>query len=131
MVQALLMEHGLPYEDIGAHIEHFVLVWANGALIASAGVELLGTCGLLRSVCVTRNRRNRGLAVELCLRIETCARNAGVSRLYLLTTTAKDYFERRGYSVCLRESLPTEVKGTAEFRALCPASAVCMVRCLG
>ncbi|NTU45468.1 MAG: GNAT family N-acetyltransferase [Chlorobiaceae bacterium] len=128
MVQALLKENSLPFEDVGEHMDHFILAKENGLLIASAGVELLGTDGLLRSVCVSRKCRNRGIAGELCRRMEATAYSAGVKQLYLLTTTAEEYFKHRGYRVCSRESLPPGVQGTAEFRSLCPSSAVCMVR---
>jgi len=130
MVRALLSENALPYEDVGEHIEHFILAWNNGTLVGTVGVELLGTDGLLRSLCVSTSYRNRGIASELCNRIEEYVRNAGVNRLYLLTTTAKIFFARRGYSVCGRESVPPEVEGTAEFHFLCPCTAVCMVRCM-
>lgn len=129
-VQALLRENGLPSEDAEEHLEHFIVAKEGGVLVATAGVELLGSDGLLRSVCVARNSRNRGIAGELCRRIEASAHHAGVSRLYLLTTTAEEYFKRRGYRVCSREILPAGVKGTAEFRSLCPASAVSMVKAL-
>ncbi len=130
MVRALLSENALPDEDVGEHIGHFILAWNNGTLVGTVGVELLGTDGLLRSLCVSTSYRNRGIASELCNRIEEYVRNAGVNRLYLLTTTAKFFFARRGYSVCARESVPPEVEGTAEFRFLCPCTAVCMVRCM-
>ncbi|EAT58257.1 arsenic resistance N-acetyltransferase ArsN2 [Chlorobium ferrooxidans] len=128
MVQALLRENGLPSEDAGEHLEHFILAKEGDVLVATAGVELLGSAGLLRSVCVARNCRNRGVAGELCRRMEASAFSAGVRHLYLLTTSAEEYFKRRGYRVCSRESLPAGVKGTAEFRSLCPASALSMVR---
>jgi hypothetical protein len=40
MVRALLSAHGLPDEDVGDHVEHFVLAWDKHTLIATAGVEL-------------------------------------------------------------------------------------------
>lgn len=130
-VRALLAENGLPYEDIGEHINHFMLAWDNGTLVGTVGVELLGSDGLVRSLCVSSTYRNRGIASELCDRIEAYVRNTGVNRLYLLTTTAKDFFACRGYSVCSRESVPLTVQATAEFRFLCPCTAVCMVRMPG
>jgi len=130
MVRALLSANSLPSEDIDEHIEHFFLAWDGRSLIAAAGVELLGTNGLLRSLCVDSNYRGRGLAAVLCERVEAYSRNAGVSRLYLLTTTAKKFFERRGFLPCSRESAPAEVQATAEFRSLCPSTAVCMVQVL-
>ena len=130
MVRALLSANGLPDEDVGEHIEHFVLAWDEHALLGTAGVELLGNDGLLRSLCVGSSYRNRGRATELYKRVEAYSRNAGLSRLYPLTTTAKEFVGRRGYSVCLRESVPPVVHNTAEFCSLCRSTAVCMVRCL-
>lgn len=130
-VRALLLEDGLPDEDIDEHIDHFMLAWDNGKLVGTVGMELPGSDGLLRSLCVHSNYRNRGIASGLCSRIEAYSRNAGVRRLYLLTTTAKNYFADRGYSVCSRESVPLAVQATAEFRFLCPCTAVCMVRMFG
>ncbi|MEI6758529.1 MAG: GNAT family N-acetyltransferase [Chlorobium sp.] len=130
VVQALLRANGLPCEDVGEHIEHFILAWEKDTLVGTVGVELPGSDGLLRSLCVSADERNRGIATLLCNRVESYARNAGVKRLYLLTTTAREFFARRGYSICSRESLPPAMQATAEFRFLCPCTAVCMVRSL-
>ena len=130
-VRALLLESGLPDEDVGEHLDHFMLAWDNGTLAGTVGVELLGNDALLRSLCVSTSYRNRGIASELCNRIDAYARNAGVNRFYLLTTTAKDFFARRGYSLGSRENVPLTVQATAEFRFLCPCTAVCMVRMPG
>ena len=130
-VRALLSQNDLPAEDVGKHIDHFMLARDNGTLAGTVGVELLGNDALLRSLCVSTSYRNRGIASELCNRIDAYARNAGVNRFYLLTTTAKDFFARRGYSVCSRENVPLTVQATAEFRFLCPCTAVCMVRMPG
>lgn len=112
------------------HIHQFCLAWAENRLIATVGVELLGTNGLLRSLCVIPDYRGRGLAAELCDRMETYSRNAGVNRLYLLTTTAQAFFAHRGFALASRESAPPEVRETAEFRSLCPSTAACMLRVL-
>jgi amino-acid N-acetyltransferase len=127
-VRALLSANGLPDADIDRHIEHFLLAWDDQRLIATVGVELLGSLGLLRSLCVASDWRRRGLATTMCERVQAYARHARVDRLYLLTTTAQVFFERNGFSVCPRESVPPQVRRTAEFRSLCPASAVCMAR---
>lgn len=36
-----------------------------GELVGTCGIELGEGCGLLRSVCVTRNQRRRGIAERL------------------------------------------------------------------
>ena len=129
-VRALLSQNDLPEEDVGKHIDHFMLAWDNGTLAGTVGVELLGSEALLRSLCVSTSYRNRGIASELCNRIEAYARNAGVNKLYLLTTTARDFFARRGYAFCSPEIVSLSVQGTSEFRFLCPCTAECMVRML-
>jgi amino-acid N-acetyltransferase len=62
----------------------------------------------------------------LATRREAAARQAGVGALYLLTTTAADYFRLRGYSDVARAAVPPAVAGHAQFRSLCPASATCL-----
>jgi amino-acid N-acetyltransferase len=56
------------------------------------------------------------------------AKEHGVRRLYLLTTDAQRFFARLGFVVVDREALPPEVRETAQFRELCPQSAIAMVR---
>jgi amino-acid N-acetyltransferase len=60
--------------------------------------------------------------------LELRARQTGVSELVLLTQTAKDFFQRRGYQIIERPSAPASVQASQEFRSLCPSSAFCMVK---
>jgi amino-acid N-acetyltransferase len=53
-----------------------------------------------------------------------------VMQLVLLTQTAQSFFERLGYGVIDRALSPEAVRTSAEFRSLCPASAVCMTKTL-
>jgi amino-acid N-acetyltransferase len=129
-VQAFLASNGLPHIDVGKHIEHFVVARYQGNVIATAAVEFHGRYGLLRSVCVHAGHRQQGLATQVCQLIESHARNLGIRQLYLLTNTAATYFARIGYATCARDSVSHEIQQTEEFRTLCPASAVCMVRCV-
>ena len=48
----------------------------------------------------------------------------------LLTETAEKFFRAIGYEVIDRRHVPEEIKQSAEFRSLCPASAVCMTKLL-
>jgi amino-acid N-acetyltransferase len=126
-VAQLLAAEGLPHQDIAEHIRHFVLARDHGYLIGTAGVQLCGRDGLLRSVCVSAGHRNRGLGRNLCRQVVAYSKNAGLTRLFLLTTSAAGFFERMGFSACSREVVPSGVLHTAEFTSLCPATAVCMV----
>jgi amino-acid N-acetyltransferase len=53
-------------------------------------------------------------------------KESGINCLYLLTTTAKAFFDKQGYCSIKREETPQAVKQTAEFSSLCPSSAVVM-----
>ena len=50
----------------------------------------------------------------------------GVSVMYLLTTTAADYFPRFGFEPIPREQADSRLQASEEFRGACPDSAVCM-----
>ena len=130
-VRALLAAAGLPTADVDQHLPQFLVARAGAELVGVAGLELLGESGLLRSVCVAEAFRGRGIADALCERLLAAAGAAGLRRIYLLTTTAEAYFARRGWGKVDRQQAPPEIRGTAEFASLCPATAVFMLRSLG
>lgn len=130
-IVALLQAARLPTEDVGGDLLDGFLVARRGAdLVGVVGVEVHGEDGLLRSLVVAPTERGSGLGTRLVHEIEELARAWGVTRNYLLTTTAEDFFDRRGYEKLAREDVPAAIAATAEFAALCPADAVCMTRAL-
>jgi len=46
----------------------------------------------------------------------------------LLTTDAERFFHGLGFAVVERGLLPAEIRATAQFRELCPQTAVAMAR---
>jgi amino-acid N-acetyltransferase len=86
--------------------------------------------GLLRSLVVDPSHRQHGLGASLIATLEWEAREKGIEVLVLLTETAEAFFKRRGYQVIEREYVPDEIKQSAEFQSLCPASAICMSKSL-
>jgi amino-acid N-acetyltransferase len=111
---------------IRPHLAHFVVGRDGDELLGVAGLEVHAESGLLRSVCVNASARKRGLGDRLCDDVEARAAAAGVVALYLLTTTAQAYSERKGYTVVDRAAAPERIHQTVEFRSLCPSSAVCL-----
>lgn len=100
-------------------------------LVGVVGVEPCGTkYGLLRSAVVASRWRGKGVGRDLVERVIADARGRGVEALYLLTTTAEDYFPSFGFSRTTREEVPEAVRATDEFREACPASAAVMMRAL-
>lgn len=97
-------------------------------MIAVIGLEVLRPLALLRSLAIDPLFRNRGLGSQLTQQAEKYAGSLKIQALYLLTTTAEGFFAKRGYKKVLREAVPDQIQSTAEFRNLCPATAVCMVK---
>lgn len=128
-VMALLDEAGLPHADLTpTHLAHFRVLRDGDDLVGVVGLEVYGEAALLRSLAVAPGRRGEGLGGRLVDAAEAHARTLGVDTLYLLTTTAADFFAARGFAVTDRAAVPEAIAGTHEFAALCPASAVCMAR---
>ena len=129
-VAALLGEAGLPRDGVAEWLGHFWIAELDGLLAGVAGLELYQDGALLRSVAVAPGLRGTGVGRMLTDRVIEVARAAGVPAVYLLTTTAGQYFPRLGFSAVLREEVPESVQQSVEFQGACPASAVIMRRML-
>jgi amino-acid N-acetyltransferase len=127
----LLTSAGLPTADLSsAHQFQTWVLEEDGSILGVIGLERFGSDALLRSLVVAPEHRKRGLGRELVARLEHDARVDGVQQLVLLTETAQSFFRRLGYAVTGRSQVSNEVKQSAEFRSLCPASAICMSKAL-
>lgn len=125
-VMALLTLANLPVNDIGENVELFALE-TNEQIIATAGLEINGLIGLLRSVSVLDSQKGKGYGLLIVQKLEKYAENQGIKELYLLTTTAKEFFEKKcNYEVIERTNAPTEIQSSQQFASVCPSSAVVM-----
>lgn len=128
-IEQLLAAENLPTDDLNdALLSGFFVAREGTSLCGTVAIEKLGSAVLLRSLAVKPECRGRGLGQQLVARAETAARDSGVDGIYLLTTTARDFFARLGYRVATREEAPPAIAGSTEFRSLCPASAVFMAK---
>lgn len=126
---ALLGAQGLPFSDIAdEHLEHFLYAGSDAAPTGMVGVEIYGSNALLRSLVVANNARIVGLGSALVQQVEAYAAARQVAAIYLLTTTAERFFERRGYRRADRTQAPPAIQATAEFASLCPASSAFMFK---
>ena len=131
-IRALLEQAGLPHRDLDNNpAARFWIVRDGQRLIGAVGLETYGRSGLVRSLVVAPEARRTGMGGRLVDELEMAARSSGFHRLLLLTETAEKFFSRRGYTVIDRVDVPDEVRTSAEFRTLCPASATCMSKSLG
>ena len=126
----LLSAAKLPVDDLPAVLDNFIVAINNGEVAGIAGLELYGNYGLLRSVVVDKNQRGKGIAAKLLNRIEAIAINNGLEEIYLLTETAADYFNNKGYEHIARMDIPEEIKESSQFRHVCPESAIAMKKTL-
>jgi len=122
----------LPTEDLERNSMASFLVARDGSgkVIGAIGVECYGRSALLRSLVVSPGYRNRGLGARLVAKLEARCRSLAVTDLFLLTTTARDFFSKQRYQSIGRGSVPVALRAAAEFTRLCPDSAVCMTKSL-
>lgn len=123
-VISLLKGENLPAGDLPGELDNFLVALNDNEVIGSVGLEVYGDYGLLRSLAVSKSFRNRGIGDELLGKIEKLAITHGLAGIYLLTETAPDYFNRKGYIQIERTSIPPEVQQSSEFSHVCPVSAI-------
>jgi amino-acid N-acetyltransferase len=121
----LLRQYSLPTTDINSNILLYLLL-DNQIAIGTAGLEVFGDIALLRSVTVHNRVSGMGYGKWMVARAEQYAKANGIRCLYLLTTTAKDFFAKQAYEVITREEAPAAILQSSQFVSLCPASAVLM-----
>jgi N-acetylglutamate synthase-like GNAT family acetyltransferase len=125
---ALLRDARLPEQGVTEHFANFFVVRDEGRVAGVCGLELHGSHGLLRSLAVDPRYRGEGLGAALVEDALTCARELGLAEVYLLTTTARDYFLGRGFVLCTREDAPPAIQQSWEFRLGCPQDSTFMKR---
>jgi amino-acid N-acetyltransferase len=126
----LLRRAQLPTQGVVDHFGNYIVVRDEGHLVGLAGLEVCGRDGLLRSVVVDPHYRGEGAGRSLIDSALALAQRMGLKAVYLLTTTARDYFARHGFAECPRDEAPSSIKETWEFRVGCPSSSAVMRRAL-
>jgi amino-acid N-acetyltransferase len=129
-VLELLGQAQLPVVGVADSPEHFLVAESDSKVVGVVGLELYGESALLRSAAVVESWRGSGVGRVLVERALDVARERGIEDVYLLTTTAEEYFPRFGFAGVDRESVSPGVKASVEFREACPASAKVMRKCL-
>jgi amino-acid N-acetyltransferase len=127
-VEQLLGDAGLTAVGVQELLPTFMVADTGNGLAGVAGLEVCCENALLRSVAVNEEWRSRGVGRALVNQVVADAESRGIRALYLLTTTADRYFPSLGFTVTSRDAVPDDVKESEEYRSICPASAVVMVR---
>ena len=130
-VLELLRRSNLPLEGVEASsMADFVVAESEGMIVGVAGLELYRQSALLRSVAVEENWRGSGVGHALIDRALSRTQEQGIHDVFLLTTTAREYFPRFGFACIEREAVPEPMQASAEFQGACPDTAVCMRKTL-
>ena len=122
----LLEESSLSSEGVSDSLGHFRVALDGKDIVGTVGIEHYGSDGLLRSLAVAPSWRSRGMGDLLLRQAIEDARQLGIRRLVLLTTTAAGYFEHRGWRVIDRAALTGGLTASSQFRGACPSTATCM-----
>jgi amino-acid N-acetyltransferase len=130
----LLRLTNLPPDGIETHLDDFLIIrhpdksTRGESLIGSVGLEIYGKSALLRSLAVLPEFQGHGLGTRLVSEIIENARVKGITRLFLLTDTAADYFKKREFIFVTRDEVPEDMKQSVEFKTLCTSSPSMMCR---
>lgn len=130
-VKGLLQAARLPLDGLEEQFgDGYAIAECDGAAIGAEGIEVHGDAGLLRSAVVDAAWRGKGVGDALTRDRLAWAARHGLREVWLLTTTAADYFPRFGFARAERGAAPAPMQRSREFADACPASAVVMRRSL-
>jgi len=125
LIQSLLETNNLPVSDLNDDITFFVEK-ANNSIIATGGIESAGNDAIIRSIAVDNAYKGKGFGSKITRQLLKYAKETGMKDIYLLTTTAENYFPRYGFKKIDRQAVPVDVKNSSQYKDVCPESAVVM-----
>jgi amino-acid N-acetyltransferase len=127
-IVALLLASHLPPEGLHEHLATTFVARDDGRIVGSAALERYADGALLRSVAVLPECRGRRHGRDLTEAAIRYAEQYRIPAIYLLTTTAEEYFAKYGFERISRGDVPPTVQASVEFTTACPASATVMRR---
>lgn len=126
----LLEAEGLPADDIAEPDVRLFAFEAGHDILGYGGIEQHGEEALLRSIVVPSAHRGKGHGREIVAAMQAEAAQLGARRLFLLTTSARAFFESLGFTTTDRAEAPEAILATRQAASLCPNSAPLMRKAL-
>jgi amino-acid N-acetyltransferase len=117
-IEGLLKAEWLPPFQVAEFLETFWVLEEDGRVAGSAGLEVYGKAGMLRSVVVEprlRSSRQGRRLVEAALEE---ARRQSVRRVYLFTVHAAPFFARLGFVPCPLSEFEPEVRQSWQYQGV-------------
>jgi amino-acid N-acetyltransferase len=125
-IKLILQANELPVQGVDDHWRTFLVARDGDKIVACGGAETYPIAALIRSIAVLPDYRRHGLGRRLVRQLLDRLSARGLREFYLLTTTAEDYFRKRGFKTIEREEVNPQLLASREFQDACPASAICM-----
>ena len=125
-ITGLLMEAGLPIAGVDEHLRTFLVARHGDAVVGCGGSEAYQVAALIRSVAVKPEYRKNGIGRRIVRQLLDRLASRGLREFYLLTTTAEDYFAKRGFKRIERDEIHPQLMASRELQDACPESATCM-----
>lgn len=125
-IKQLLLDNALPTAGVDDHWRTFVVARDGDRIVGCGGAEAYQFAALIRSIAVDPEYRSAGIGRRIVRQLLDRLASRGLREFYLLTTTAEEYFRRRGFKVIDRDEVHPQLLNSRELQDACPASAVCM-----
>lgn len=125
-IKALLVASDLPTAGVDEHWRTFLVAREGEKLIGCAGAEAYQFAALIRSVAIDPAYRSHGVGRRLVRQLLDRLASRGLREFYLLTTTAEEYFRKRGFKTIDRDEVHPQLLQSREMQDACPKSAICM-----
>ena len=125
-IKALLTSNDLPTAGVDDHWKTFLVARDGDRIVGCGGAEAYQFAALIRSIAVDPHYRSHGLGRRLVRQLLDRLASHGLREFYLLTTTAEEYFKKRGFKPIDRDEVHPQLLSSREFQDACPESAVCM-----
>ncbi len=125
-IKQILIESNLPTAGVDDHWKTFLIARDGDATVGCGGAEAYQFAALIRSIAVTPEYRSHGIGRKLVRQLLDRLASRGLREFYLLTTTAEEYFKKRGFKPIDRDEVHPQLLSSREFQDACPSTAVCM-----
>jgi len=125
-IKDILRANQLPTEGVDEHWKTFVIARDGERIVGCGGAEAYQFAALIRSVAVVPDHRSQGLGRRIVRQLLDRLASRGLREFYLLTTTAEEYFKKRGFKTIDRDEVHPQLLSSAEMQGACPDTATVM-----
>ncbi len=117
-IEKLLAAEWLPPFQIREFLDTFWVLEEGGRVLGSAGLEVYGEAGVIRSVVVHPSVRGRRLGDLLSRTAIAEARQRGARRLYLFTGDKAPFWRRFGFQPCSMDDFEPAARECWQWQAI-------------